>query len=236
MPNSKHITVDQVIEVLADLQTKADGRFRAIATAIFEADLDGSLVAKINGKASQSDLQSLEDIVSDLAGEDGGKSARVIASEEVAKVVAGADASYDTLKELADWILNDSTGAAKMANDISALKTKTTLGTHEVGGQQVEYTTVREYVEAYVQEISSGIYTPGNGINIDANNVVSVKGVPGNGLNIDSTSGVTMSLATVSSNGAMAAADKAKIESMEDASASDIVAIKATIWPETVNG
>lgn len=45
------------------------------------------------------------------------------AALKVAEVVAGADASYDTLKEIADWILNDTTGAASMANDIAALET-----------------------------------------------------------------------------------------------------------------
>ena len=43
---------------------------------------------------------------------------------QVAQVIAGANTSYDTLKEIADWILNDTTGAAKMASDISDLKTK----------------------------------------------------------------------------------------------------------------
>ena len=56
--------------------------------------------------------------------------------------------TYDTLKEIADWIMSDTTGAATMANDITALKTKLTLGTHEVGGEQVEYANVKQYVEA----------------------------------------------------------------------------------------
>ena len=48
--------------------------------------------------------------------------ATAIAAAEIAKVVAGADKDFDTLKEIADWILNDTTGAADMANDISALQ------------------------------------------------------------------------------------------------------------------
>ena len=47
-----------------------------------------------------------------------------VAVAEVAKVVADADADFDTLKEIADWILNDTTGAADMANDIAALQGK----------------------------------------------------------------------------------------------------------------
>ena len=43
-------------------------------------------------------------------------------AEGIASIVAGADASFDTLKEIADWIVNDTTGAASMANKISALE------------------------------------------------------------------------------------------------------------------
>lgn len=34
--------------------------------------------------------------------------------------MAGANESYDTLKEIADWIMSDTTGAAKMATDIAS--------------------------------------------------------------------------------------------------------------------
>lgn len=37
---------------------------------------------------------------------------------QIAQIVAGADAKYDTLKEIADWIISDTTGAAKMNADI----------------------------------------------------------------------------------------------------------------------
>lgn len=46
-----------------------------------------------------------------------------IAATKVAEIVANADTDFDTLKEIADWILNDTTGAADMANDIAALQT-----------------------------------------------------------------------------------------------------------------
>ncbi len=50
------------------------------------------------------------------------KIATAIAAAKVAEIVANADADFDTLKEIADWILNDTTGAADMANDIAALQ------------------------------------------------------------------------------------------------------------------
>lgn len=48
--------------------------------------------------------------------------ATTIAAAKVAEIVADADADFDTLKEIADWILNDTTGAADMANDIAELQ------------------------------------------------------------------------------------------------------------------
>lgn len=275
MPNNKHITVDQVIEVLADLQTKADGRFRALVTKIVESDLGTDLATKINGKADQTDLSSLSDKVDVLIGTETGdnaKSVRTISAEEVAKVVAGAPASYDTLKEIADWIVNDTTGAAKMANDISALKTKTTLGTDGSGN---EYATVKAYVEAYVADVVGAAYTGGDGIEVDSNRAINIDLVSANGLSIDANGKLAMGTASASSAGAlsstdwstfngkqdalsagtgidatsfaagtvaltpatssaagsMSAADKAKLDSFEEATATDIAAIKATIWP-----
>lgn len=59
--------------------------------------------------------------------------ATAVAAAEVAKIVANADADFDTLKEIADWILNDTTGAADMANDIAALQEL--VGTEAVATQ-----------------------------------------------------------------------------------------------------
>lgn len=70
----------------------------------------------------QAALSSITQTVGTLVGDDTNKSIRTISAEEVAKIVASADSRYDTLKEIADWILSDTTGAAKMANDITHLQ------------------------------------------------------------------------------------------------------------------
>ena len=78
--------------------------------------------------------KEVETKISTLIGEDKDKSIRSVAAEEVAKIVNSADTRYDTLKEIADWIISDTTGAASMANDINALKAisaDTRLGTLE---------------------------------------------------------------------------------------------------------
>lgn len=59
-------------------------------------------------------------------------------AEEVAKIVAGADTDFDTLKEIADWINNDASGAAKMQIDIGTLKTQLENLADEVGGLELE--------------------------------------------------------------------------------------------------
>ena len=59
-------------------------------------------------------------LINTLIGSDSGKSARAIATEEVAKIVDSAPESFDTLKEIADWIANDETGAAAMSTAIAS--------------------------------------------------------------------------------------------------------------------
>lgn len=84
------------------------------------ADVTG-LQDALDGKVDDADFNTLNSKVTTIVGDDVSKSVRTISAEEVAKIVAGADASYDTLKEIADWIMSDTTGAAKMANDIATL-------------------------------------------------------------------------------------------------------------------
>ena len=69
--------------------------------------------------ANAADIEANAGVISTLVGEDTDMSVREIAAEETAKIVAGADEKYDTLKEIADFIMGDETGAAKMANDIA---------------------------------------------------------------------------------------------------------------------
>lgn len=51
---------------------------------------------------------------------DNTKSVRTIANEEVAKVVDSAPEAFDTLKEIADWIADDETGAAALTNTVAS--------------------------------------------------------------------------------------------------------------------
>lgn len=68
------------------------------------------------------DINRVEGKVTTLIGDDASKSVRAIAVEEVAKVVADAPENFNTLKEIADWIQNDTTGAAALANQVQENK------------------------------------------------------------------------------------------------------------------
>lgn len=75
--------------------------------------------------------------------------------------MAGADASYDTLKEIADWILNDTTGATKMANDIARLDAIL----DGIGGEG-EQATVVAHVQAMIDALGIGDYAKTADVNV----------------------------------------------------------------------
>lgn len=76
-------------------------------------------------------LQSLIDILNSDSNVDGSVSKTV--ADAIARVVAGAPEDLDTLKEIADYIASDKTGAAEMAAAISQLQTLTEEHTSDIG-------------------------------------------------------------------------------------------------------
>lgn len=182
----------------------------ALATKdeVAKADLATALASEIDAKALASDLQTTDGKVTTLIGSDTDKSVRTIANEELAAQLIPQDAqeALDTLQEIAAWIQSHPAEAA-------AINAKLTLGTHDVDGQQVQYATVKAYVEAYVaSQISDAELTGSNAIDI-SNNTVSliVDTANANGFNIG-INGVGIALATTTTAGAMSAADKVKLD------------------------
>lgn len=113
----------------------------------------GYVDEKTAGIASDAALQALDGKVTTLIGSDSNKSARDIAAEETAKIVAGADASYDTLKEIADWISSHTTDAAAMNSAIVALQ-----GIVDGIGGEGEKATVVAYVDDAIAALKIGDY------------------------------------------------------------------------------
>lgn len=81
------------------------------------SDIADNVIAIAANTAAIEKLNGTADVVGSVV-----NTANAAAAAKVAEIVAGANADFDTLKEIADWILNDTTGAADMANDIAALQ------------------------------------------------------------------------------------------------------------------
>ena len=96
-------------------------------------------------------------LVDTLIGSDTGKSARTIANEELAAqlIPQNADEALDTLQEIAAWIQDHPDDASAMNLALEALEDKLELGTYEDNGQQVEYATVKAYVEAMIATVQA---------------------------------------------------------------------------------
>lgn len=160
MAEFKITTLDQLKVALQAAKTYIDGQIGGLGSLAGKSevaydDLAAALKALIDGKADGS-------VVTTLVGEDTGKSVRAISAEEVAKIVAGADANYDTLKEIADWIMSDTTGATKMANDITRLDAILA----GIGGDS-EYATVVAYVEAMIAALGIADYAKTADVNAE---------------------------------------------------------------------
>lgn len=138
---------------------------------VSESDLASDLKTKVNTSATNSHTHSnkteLDKIASGdkakwdaaasnattLVGTDTGKSARAIAAEETAKIVAGADTSFDTLKEIADWISTHKTDATAMNSAIAKLEAIV----DGIGGDG-EKATVVAYVQDAITALKIGDY------------------------------------------------------------------------------
>lgn len=154
MPSTVKITtLEQLKVALQAAKTYIDNEIGGLGglagkSEVAYEDLAAALKTLIDGKAEQTTVNT-------MIGNDTGKSIRAISAEEVAKIVAGADENYNTLKEIADWIMSDTTGAAKMANDITRLDTILDGIGDTTDDEQA---TVVAYVQAMIDALGIGDY------------------------------------------------------------------------------
>lgn len=112
--------------------------------AAIEADyLKAADKTEINGTIStlEDRVATNEGAIEVLNGEGEGSVKKQVA-DAVAGVVASAPENFDTLKEVADWIASDTTGAAKMQADIAKLN----------GGDTVEGSVAKQVKDAVAAE------------------------------------------------------------------------------------
>ena len=119
---------DKVVKNAADIAVNTSdiatmkGQIAALEAGTYD---DSEIRGLITGNTSAHEANATAIAILNGDAETAGSVANTAAAAaalEVAKVIADADANFDTLKEIADWILNDTTGAADMANDIAALQ------------------------------------------------------------------------------------------------------------------
>ena len=123
-------------------------------------------------------------LVKDVAVLKGDKTTEGSVAYQIAQIVAGADARFDTLKEIADWIVNDTIGATQMANDIAGLKTLVgTIPAEATSKDIVNY--IAEYVQAQLTASDLSQYAKATDFN-------ALKAVVG-----DENSGIVKGLAEV---------------------------------------
>ena len=109
------VTLQGQVEAL-EKGTYDDSAVRALIEANATAIGENKAAHEANAAAIEV-LNGSADVAGSVA-----NTANAAAAAKVAEIVAGADVKFDTLKEIADWILNDTTGAADMANDIAVLQ------------------------------------------------------------------------------------------------------------------
>ena len=123
-------------------------------------------------------------LVKDVTVLKGGANVEGSVAYQIAQIVAGADARFDTLKEIADWIANDTTGSTQMANDIAGLKTLVgTIPAEATSTDIVNY--IAEYVQAQLTASDLSQYAKATDFN-------ALKAVVG-----DAQSGIVKDLADV---------------------------------------
>lgn len=110
------------IKVNADAIAEHTSKIAALEAGTYDdTELRGLIGDNVEAIADNAAAIELLNGAADVAGSVA-HTATQIAATKVAEIVANADTDFDTLKEIADWILNDTTGAADMANDIKALQ------------------------------------------------------------------------------------------------------------------
>ena len=161
-----------VVQMISDAQTAATYDDTALKNRV--STIEGDYLKAADKTKLQGNIDTVSGKVTTLIGSvegDDGKSARTIASEEVAKIVAGADASYDTLKEISDWISSHKDDATAMNSAIIALE-----GIVDGIGGDGEKATVVAYVTDAIAALKIGDYAKAVDLTALASRVTTAEG------------------------------------------------------------
>ena len=175
--------------------------------------------------AKKADITSIPSKVSELANDSNYQTAEQISSTvtaEIAKVVANAPEDFDTLKEISDWIAGHENDASTMNSTISDNKTAiTALQTDKADKSEIP-TTVAELTDSssYAKKTDIPTTLPANGGNADTvNNHTVESNVPADAVFTDTT----YESVTQTEDGLMSAADKAKLDGVEEGATKTLI-------------
>ena len=126
------------------LKTKLDGIAAGATNVTVDAALDGTSANPVRNSAVKAALDTKADASAVYTKSETDAAIQSKAADTVASIVASADSDFDTLKEIADWIKNDTTGAAKMASDISTLQSGKVDKVQGKGLSTNDYTTAEK--------------------------------------------------------------------------------------------
>ena len=117
---------------ISALETKANAEavYATKEELVDEVEAITGAATELAGRVTTAEgkITTLEGAVETLNGEGDGSVKKQVA-DAIAGVVASAPADFDTLKEIADYIASDKTGAAELSNRVSA--NETAIGTLE---------------------------------------------------------------------------------------------------------
>ncbi len=108
-----------IAETMVGATENADGSSGIVPTPVAG---DHNKFLRGDGTWAAVDLSELQSVVTTFIGSDTGKTARAIAAEEVAKVVADAPTAFDTLQEIAAWIQDHPDSASDLNNRLTAVE------------------------------------------------------------------------------------------------------------------
>lgn len=170
-----------ILNIANDVKTTLLGGETSYTTLKIVGDALRQLVANIQGYDNR--ITANADAIDVLNGTGEGSVAKIVATE-IAKVIAGAPESYDTLKEIADWIkdhpntvadintaiTNLASRVSDLETDISSLKTRVTTAEGKITTLETAVTTLNGDVNT-VNSVDYKINQTAQNLNTDISNL-----------------------------------------------------------------
>ena len=216
----------RAMEAEADLLAKINAE-ASRADAAEKAAVAAAGTAKSAADAAAATANANATAIATLQGSDTTMSARAIAAAEVAKIVAGAGASYDTLKEIADWISSHAGSASEMntaiGNNADAID-----DLEELVGSKAVATQIAEAIDA--QDLSKYALAADLTTLSQTYNAFAAKGVrPITQAEIDKLAKLALTDGNLTISGSVAAGNvQGLTDAIDDQIDSRIVAMTAT--------